>query len=170
MSQYDRYYSFSKPLIESLKQTLYTDIESQALVQDPNRKNSNSLSGDVNSLISIKGNVEVKNEVRSFTGYMILSFPEPTFLKIVAHKEKTSEPISEVNEAMLKYAEEIAQSILELSIVELATEFENLNNSEVKVCTSNNLNFDYPLPGEVVVMEVISKFGLFEIEFSYIEK
>lgn len=165
MSHYDRFYSFSKPLIESLKETFFIRYAFKALIQDPKKKTSTNLNGDVNSCLVIKGKVDINNAAIDFAGHMVITYPMATFFKLANLKEGDGE----LDDETLNIAKDIANDICEQSVIELTEHFQSLSDTNVTVCLTQELNFEYPLPGETILMEVISKFGVFGIEFSYVE-
>ncbi len=158
----EAYVKFSKPFIDSLKDTFKIMLSTELTAHSPRMKTHNKAHGEIIAMIGMSGTVEKKDgNIQDFNGLIALSFTKEVYLKIAS--AMLSQEFSEYHEDMEDTGPEIANIVMGNAKKILAS-----NGYKIGMSTPTRvkgINHELKYPANTVVIETSMSCGLGEFVF-----
>jgi chemotaxis protein CheX len=163
----EAYVKFSKPFIDSLKETFKIMLLTELSAHSPKMKTHNKAYGEITAMIGMTGTVEKDGVVQDFNGLIALSFTKEVYLKIASRM--LSQDFDDYHEDMEDTGPEIANIVMGNAKKILATQGYKIGMSTPNRIKGADHEIKYPSNTMVIETSMTSELGDFVFDICYRE-
>jgi chemotaxis protein CheX len=163
----EAYVTFSKPFLDSLKDTFRIMLATELTAHSPKMKKHNKAHGEITAMIGMNGTVEKNGKTQDFNGLIALSFSKEVYLKIAS--AILMQEFTDYHEDMEDTGPEIANIVMGNAKKILATQGYKIGLSTPTRVKGVNHEIKYPSNTIVIETTMTCPLGDFVFDICYRE-
>ena len=161
------YLKFSKPFIDSLKDTFRIMLATELSAHSPKVKTHSKAHGEITAMIGMNGTVEKDGKIHDFNGLIALSFSKEVYLKIAS--AMLMQEFTDYHEDMEDTGPEIANIVMGGAKKILSTQGYKIGLSTPTRIKGLNHEIKYPSNTIVIETSMSCPLGDFVFDICYRE-
>ena len=167
MSTNNNFLEFSKPFLDSLKETFQMMIQTEIKPHTPVFKKDGVAKGDISAMIGMNGLVEREGVEKTFKGLLVISFAEEVYVKMASRM--LMEEFTEYNDENGDAGSEIANIVMGNAKKGLTPQGYKIDMATPSTVRGKSHELKYPSKTTVIEIEIKTDIGSFSLEICYQE-